>query len=118
MNRRRKKASKAPAAQTVSFPAGQPACECKVLPFARVVHHDVYQAKEPVYGNVIADPVDQQFLEESPDVPVMCVPEYSKVMPAPDRASFFVRGWVKTMLLIGTFTAWTAAAIALSIALG
>lgn len=118
MNRRRKKTSNTRPAQTVSLPAGQPDGECKVIPFARVVHHDVYRAKEPVYGNVLADPVDQQFLEELPDVPVMCVPEYSKAVPGRDRASFFVAGWVKTMLLIGTFTAWTAAAIALSIALG
>jgi hypothetical protein len=118
MDRRRKKARKSGTARPVTIPAGQPDGECKVLPFARVVHHDVYQAKEPVYGNVLADPIDQQFMEESPDVAVLCVPEYSKREPGHDRRSFFVAGWVKTMLLIGTFTAWTAAAIALSIALG
>ncbi len=117
MNRRKKKENRAAAAQPVSVPAEERDGECKILPFARAVQHAPCPA-EPVYGNVLADPIDQQFLEESPDVAVMCVPEYSKVVPAQDRTSFLVRGWVKTMLLIGTFTAWTAAAIALSIALG
>jgi hypothetical protein len=91
---------------------GQSSGGCKILPFRPVCARDPLQVKEPDYGNALADPAEGFSPEDHEYYPVVYVPVFAK---EPNR---IVSGWLKTTLLMAAFTAYTAAAIAVCLALG
>ena len=64
---------------------------------------------------MVAEPDIEESLEARRNFLAVCVPEY------PETASchnpFLAGRWLKKVLILSTFTAWTAAAIAIAIAL-
>jgi len=117
-NRRKKKSAHASLTGSASGAAIKSNGGCKILPFRRASSGDYSRANERHYGSVLAAPADDWIVEERSEFSVICVPEYSERAPNLGCASFSPPRWLKRMLLMGTFVAWTAAAIALSIALG
>jgi hypothetical protein len=117
-NRRKKKSSHVSLTGSASGAAIQSGGGCKILPFRPASSGDSSRANERDYGSVLVEPADDWSLEERNECPVVYVPEYSERVPNRGFASFLVPRWRKTMLLMAAFTAYTAAAIALSIALG
>jgi hypothetical protein len=116
--RRKKKSAHVSRAGSASGAAIQPGGGCKILPFRRASSGDSSRANERDYGSVLAETADDWILEERSEFSVVYVPEYSEKAPNRGCASLPAPRWLKRMLLTGTFVAWTAVAIALSIALG
>jgi hypothetical protein len=76
---------------------------------------------------VVAEPDTEESIEARRNFLTACLPEYpervscqgcSWVREEPaERTSFLAGRWLKKVLILSTFTAWTAAAIAIAIAL-
>ena len=103
---------------------------CKILPFRQKHRTESIKANELLQGCVVAGPADEEpvHVQERRNFQTVCLPHYSEE-PSPyghpwgegepaGSASPSAPRWIKRVLLIGTFTAFTAAAIALTIALG
>jgi hypothetical protein len=101
---------------------------CKVLIFRKPSSHDDGRTIELEQGQALSDLDTSEGPEEFRDVSLVYIAERSKRAPtramlarAADEAreirSFVVPRWLKKVLLMATFTAWTAAAIAISLAL-
>ena len=77
---------------------------------------------------MLAESDMEENLEARRNFLTVCVPEYSETVSCrgcsrvreepTGRTSFRAARWLKRVLILSTFTAWTAAAIAVAIALG
>ncbi len=72
--------------------------------------------EEPAEDCMFEEFDGEESLEARRNFLAVCLPEYAET--APTHKPVFPRQWLKRALFVGTFTAWTAAAIALAIALG
>jgi hypothetical protein len=101
---------------------------CKIIPFRQKHHRESSSADELVQGRVVAGPANEESLQGRRSFPAVCVPQYSEE-PSPygytceegdpaGSSSPSAPRWLKRLLLVGTFTAFTAAAVALTVALG
>jgi hypothetical protein len=88
---------------------------CKILPFRQA------RSPEPLEDDeVIRESLSREFAEEYPFAEsgryqVACLAEYPDADPC---QAVYPSRWLKRVLLASAFTAWTVAAIAMSIALG
>ena len=100
---------------------------CKVLPFRQTRLRESFRPAELAPGCVVAEPDVEESVEARKNFLTACLPEYpervscqgcswAREEPAA-RTSFLAGRWLKKLLLLSTFTAWTAAAIAIAIAL-
>ena len=108
--------------------AGQAGRACKILPFRQARSRKFPGNNEPVLDCVAVDPAYEDSREENRSFLAACLPEYSDTVSChgftwgveepTGSASSLTPRWLKRVLMMSTFTAWTAAAIALTIALG
>jgi hypothetical protein len=117
-NRRKKKSAYVSSTGSASGAAIQSSGGCKILPFRPASSGDSSRANERDYRRMAVQPADDWSFEERNECPEVCVPEYSERAAGSGCLSFIASRRRKTVLLMGIFVAWTAAAIALSIALG
>ena len=98
------------------------------MPFRRTVFRESSGACDLAQGGMVDAAGEEEYFEERTRFLVACLPDHSKSASCQAYvwesgkpalgASFPAPRWLKRVLLMSTFTAWTAAAIALAIALG
>ena len=108
--------------------AGQSKATCKILPFRKPDFRRSPEHDEAVSPDLTIEPANDCCpVEERSFIPVFSS-EHSNVIPChawveraeepSETVSPHAHRWFKKALLLGAFTAWTVAAIAISIALG
>jgi len=101
---------------------------CKVLIFRKTPPRDDERTIELERGQALSAPDEMEDSGEFRDASLVYVAERTKRAPtraalrrvmddARESSSLVVPRWLKKVLLMATFTAWTAAAIAISLAL-
>jgi hypothetical protein len=98
-----------------SCTAGQFDGGCKILPFRQRRLRGSSGTGELVHGCVAVELDREESLEARRNIRAVCLPEYTETGSC--RAPFLSARWLKRVLLLSTFTAWTAVAIAIAIAL-
>lgn len=98
------------------------------MPFRQTRLRGFSRTDELVHGRVIGESDMEESLETRRNFLAVCVPEYSETVSCQGcpwvreeptgRTVFLADRWLKKVLILSTFTAWTAAAIAIAIALG
>jgi len=111
-----------------SSTAGQPGRACKILPFRQAGFREYSGKNELVRDCVAVELADEGSLEERGSFLAACLPEYPDTVSChgctwrerepTGTAPFLTPRWLKRVLLMSVFTAWTAAAIAIAVALG
>jgi hypothetical protein len=128
ISRQRKQFGPAESAYDACDSAGQANRACKILPFRQARSRKFPGNNELVLDCVAVERAYENSPEESRGFLAACLPEYPDTVschgfawgveePTGSASSLLPR-WLKRALLMSTFTAWTAAAIALTIALG
>jgi hypothetical protein len=85
------------------------------LPFRQTRLREFSRPAELDHGCVVAESDMEDPLEARRNFLAVCLPEYSEADSC--QNPFLGTRWLKKLLLLSTFTAWTAAAIAVAIAL-
>ncbi|HME45244.1 MAG TPA: hypothetical protein VKF36_19280 [Syntrophorhabdales bacterium] len=115
-------------ARNTSDMLGQPDGSCKILPFRQARSRKSPRDDEPDRNCLASVSPDESPLEQRRGFLTACLPEHCGIVSCHgwgwgmgDQAGStctLPTRWLKRVLLMSIFTAWTAAAIALSIALG
>jgi hypothetical protein len=95
--------------------AGRLDGECKILPFRQSRLRGFSGSGELAGDCAAVEPDEEERLEARRNFLAVCLPEYPEANSC--RGPFLFARWLKRLLLLSTFTAWTAAAIAVAIAL-
>jgi hypothetical protein len=127
MSRQRNQSGPAESVCDALDAAGQLDTGCKILPFGQAHHRKTSSPGELVHGYMVTDSDNEESLEARKNFLHVCLPEYSEgvsyqgsswVREEPTgKTSFGAARWLKKVLILSTFTAWTVAAIAIAIAL-
>jgi len=115
-------------ARNASDTSGQAGGACKILPFRQARSGKSPGIYEPDQSLLAVVPDEQSPLAQRRGFLGACLPECSNMVSCHQRecpageptgsTSSLSPRWLKRVLLMSVFAAWTAAAIALSIALG
>ena len=95
--------------------AGQLDGECKILPFRQTRLRGFSGAGELASDCATVESDEEESLEARRNLLTVCLPGYPETKSC--HGPLLSARWLKRVLLLSTFTAWTAAAIAVAIAL-
>ena len=107
----------------VSFPeritlrAGGPEGECMIIPFRQTRSTQMLECGEPSRDSELADRGEEEPFVDGEEVPVVCVPWCAETGRRQRHASSSVPRWLRTILLMAVSSVYTAAAVAVCLAL-